>query len=50
MSIDRTHAGHQTRYELRDEAGLSCVLTEEWRVFTGSAHTDEPSPCVAWHR
>jgi predicted acylesterase/phospholipase RssA len=29
---------------------LSCALTEEWRVFTGSAHTAEPSPCVAWHR
>ena len=29
---------------------LSCALTEEWPVFTGSAHTAEPSPCVAWHR
>ena len=27
MSVERTHAGHQTRYELRDEGGLSCVLT-----------------------
>jgi hypothetical protein len=30
--------------------GCSCALTEEWRVLTGSAHTAEPSPCVAWHR
>ena len=36
MSIDRTHAGHQTRYELRDEAGLSCVLTY-------TADPDEPA-------
>jgi hypothetical protein len=27
MIVERTHAGHQTRYELRDETGLSCVLT-----------------------
>jgi hypothetical protein len=36
MSVQRTHAGHQTRYELRDGAGLSCVLT-----FT--ADPDEPA-------
>jgi hypothetical protein len=29
---------------------LSCALTGQWRVFTGSAHAAEPSPCVAWHR
>jgi hypothetical protein len=27
VSVNRTHAGHQTRYELRDQAGLSGVLT-----------------------
>ena len=27
MSVVRSHVGHQTRFELRDEAGLSCVLT-----------------------
>jgi len=27
MTVERTHADHQTRYELRDEAGLVCVLT-----------------------
>ena len=27
MTVERTHAGHQTRYELRDVGGLSCVLT-----------------------
>jgi hypothetical protein len=26
MSIERTYAGHQTRYELRHQGGLSCVL------------------------
>jgi len=31
-----TGAGHQTRYELRDEAGLSCVLTYH-------ADPDEPA-------
>jgi hypothetical protein len=36
MSVDRTHSGHQTRYELRDEAGLSCVLTY-------TADPDEPA-------
>jgi hypothetical protein len=36
MSVERTHAGHQTRYELRDEAGLSCVLTY-------TADPDEPA-------
>jgi hypothetical protein len=36
MSVDRTHVGHQTRYELRDEAGLSCMLTY-------TADPDEPS-------
>ena len=36
MSVERTHAGHQTRYELREEAGLSCVLTY-------TADPDEPA-------
>jgi hypothetical protein len=27
MNVERTHVGHQTRYELSDKAGLSCVLT-----------------------
>ena len=36
MSVDRTHVGHQTRYELRDEAGVSCMLTY-------TADPDEPS-------
>jgi kynureninase len=36
MSVERTHVGHQTRYELRDEAGLSCVLTY-------TADPDEPA-------
>jgi hypothetical protein len=36
MSVERTHAGHQTRYELHDEAGLSSVLTY-------TADPDEPA-------
>ena len=27
MTVERTHAGHQTRYELRDGAALVCALT-----------------------
>jgi hypothetical protein len=28
MSVERTHVGHEARYELRDEAGhVACVLT-----------------------
>jgi hypothetical protein len=27
MSVEKSHVGHQTRFELRNEAGLSCVLT-----------------------
>ena len=27
MTVDRTHVGHQTRYELRDGGELSCILT-----------------------
>jgi hypothetical protein len=27
MTVERTQAGHQTRYALRDDNGLSCVLT-----------------------
>ena len=36
MSVDRTHAGHQTRYELHDQDRLSCVLTY-------TADPDEPA-------
>ena len=27
MTVDRTHANHQTRYALHGDAGLACVLT-----------------------
>jgi hypothetical protein len=27
MKVDRAHLGHQTRYELRDDGEVSCVLT-----------------------
>jgi hypothetical protein len=27
MTVERTHAGNQTRYALRDGAALVCVLT-----------------------
>jgi hypothetical protein len=39
MSVARTHTGHQTRYELRedtDEAQVSCALTY-------TANEDEPA-------
>jgi hypothetical protein len=36
VSVERTHAGHQTRYELRDQTGLCCVLTY-------TADQDEPA-------
>jgi len=39
MSVTRTHASHQTRYELRDQrAGKSCVLT----------YTAVPSEPATW--
>lgn len=38
MSVARTHAGHQTRYELSDETGLACVLT----------YTDDPDQPAIW--
>jgi hypothetical protein len=38
MAVERTYAGHQTRYELHDEAGLSCVLT----------YTAEPDEPATW--
>jgi hypothetical protein len=39
MTVERTHAGHQTRYELRDETGgLSGVLT----------YTAEPDEPAVW--
>jgi hypothetical protein len=27
MTVDRTQVGHETRYQLRDDSGLSCMLT-----------------------
>jgi hypothetical protein len=38
MTVERTHAGHQTRYEPHDETGLSCVLT----------YTADPNAPAAW--
>jgi hypothetical protein len=38
MNVERSHAGHQTRYELRDEAGLSSVLT----------YTADPTEPATW--
>jgi len=38
MSVERTLVGHQTRYELRDETGLSCALT----------YTADPGQPAAW--
>jgi hypothetical protein len=36
MTVERTYTGHQARYELRDQDGLSCVLTY-------TAAPDEPA-------
>jgi len=36
MTVERTHAGHQTRYELRGDSGLACVVTY-------TADPDEPA-------
>jgi hypothetical protein len=36
MAVKRTSANHQTTYELRDDSGLSCVLTY-------TADPDEPA-------
>jgi hypothetical protein len=36
MTVERTHAGHQTRYEIRDSGGLVCALTY-------TADPDEPA-------
>ena len=38
MSVERTHFGHQTRYELRDKAQLACVLT----------YTADPNEPATW--
>jgi hypothetical protein len=38
MTVERTHADHQTRYALDTEAGLSCVLT----------YTDAPDEPATW--
>ena len=36
MTVERIHAGHQTRYEIRDSAGFVCALTY-------TADPDEPA-------
>jgi hypothetical protein len=36
MTVDRSHGDHETRYELRDDTGLACVLTY-------TAAPDEPA-------
>lgn len=36
MTVHKTYSGHQTRYELREAAGLSCVLSY-------TADPDEPA-------
>lgn len=36
MTVERTHAGHQTRYAIRDSAGFCCALTY-------TAAPDEPA-------
>jgi hypothetical protein len=38
MSVDRSQSGHQTRYALRDDAGVTCVLT----------YTAEPDEPAVW--
>jgi hypothetical protein len=38
MSVERSHVGHQTRFELRGEAGLCCALT----------YTADPSEPAIW--
>ncbi|MBV9795964.1 MAG: hypothetical protein JO016_18715 [Actinobacteria bacterium] len=38
MSVERTHSGHQTRYELHDEARLAAVLT----------YTADPNEPATW--
>ena len=38
MNVERTHAGHQTRYELRDVGAMACVLT----------YTADPAEPATW--
>lgn len=38
MTVERTHAGHQTRYEIRDSTGLACALT----------YTADPEAPASW--
>ena len=38
MSVERTHFGHQTRYELHDDGQLACVLT----------YTADPNEPATW--
>jgi hypothetical protein len=42
MTVERTHAGHQTRYELRDGAALVCALTPVWMAQPLAAEVDAP--------
>ena len=38
MTVERTHAGHQTRYEIRDSAGFVGALT----------YTSDPDEPATW--
>ncbi len=38
MTVERTHAGHQTRYEIRDSTGFACALT----------YTADPEEPATW--
>jgi hypothetical protein len=42
MAVQRTSANHQTTYELRDDSGVSCVLT-----YTAAVDAAPPPPS-AW--
>jgi len=55
MTLGRTHAGHQTRYELRDGAGMSAVLTyaadldgpATWTILLPGCDSAGPVPAVS---
>jgi hypothetical protein len=38
MSVERSHVGHQTRYEIRENSGLQCAVT----------YTAEPGSPAIW--
>jgi hypothetical protein len=38
MTVERTHVGHQTRYEISDSAGFACALT----------YTADPQEPATW--